>query len=192
VIPMTNDDGNRAHVGVIVTLRDIGGGKSRVTLDDVKSESAGRETQWSFDFFYTHKDFDTAAIDSMRLPSEEYEGLGAAIMARLLALTGRATSSDVEPEDRISSDEDARGALLTPQQLARIDASLISQARAEWRKVAMVVALAMADCQEEIKDVSDAFYARRVAKLVSDGELLASGDLRKMRYCEVKLPESHR
>jgi hypothetical protein len=33
---MSNDDGERPPVGVIVTLRDLGGGKSRVTLDDVK------------------------------------------------------------------------------------------------------------------------------------------------------------
>lgn len=87
--PMSNDDGQRPPVGVIVTLRDLGGGKSRVTLDDVKSDSTHRETRWTFDVFYTHKDLDTAAVDSMHLPSAEYEGLGVAIMARLLALSGR-------------------------------------------------------------------------------------------------------
>ena len=86
---MTNDDGERSQVGVVVTLRDLGGGKTRVTLDDVKSASTRRETQWSFDVFYTHKDLDTAAVDSMKLPDHEYEGLGTAIMARLLALNRR-------------------------------------------------------------------------------------------------------
>jgi hypothetical protein len=32
-LPMTDDDGKRPQVGVIVTLRDVGGGKSRVPLD---------------------------------------------------------------------------------------------------------------------------------------------------------------
>jgi len=41
--------------------------------------------------FCTHKDLESAAVDSMQLPSDEYEGLGAAIMARLLALNGRAS-----------------------------------------------------------------------------------------------------
>jgi hypothetical protein len=91
VDPLNNDDGERAQVGVIVTLRDLGGGKSRVTLDDVKSDSTRRETRWTFDVFYTHKDLDTAAVDSMQLSSGEYEGLGAAIMGRLLALNGRAS-----------------------------------------------------------------------------------------------------
>ena len=87
--PLKDDDGERPQVGVIVTLRDLGGGKSRVTLDDVKSDSTRREMRWAFDVFYTHKDLDTAAVDSMELPSGEYEGLVAAIMARLLALSGR-------------------------------------------------------------------------------------------------------
>ena len=86
---MINDDGERPRVGVIVTLRDLGGGKSRITLDDVKADSSRRETRWTFDVFYTHKDLDTAAVDSMQLPSGEYEGLGTAIMVRLLALSGR-------------------------------------------------------------------------------------------------------
>lgn len=88
---MTDDDGRRPEVGVVVTLRDIGGGKSRVALDDVKSDSNRRETQWAFDMFYTHKDLETAPVKSMQLRSEEYEGLGAAIIARLLALNGRDT-----------------------------------------------------------------------------------------------------
>jgi hypothetical protein len=40
------------------------------------------------DLFVTHKDLDTVAVEAMQLPSGEYEGLGAAIMARLLARTG--------------------------------------------------------------------------------------------------------
>ena len=67
-----------------------------MTLDDVKSDSPRRETQWSFDVFYTHKDLDTAPVDAMHLPDDEYEGLGAAIMARLLALNGRASKSGAE------------------------------------------------------------------------------------------------
>jgi hypothetical protein len=97
---------------------------------------------------------------------------------------------NLEPEDQLSSEEEARAARLTAQELARIDASLMSHARPQWRKLAMIVALAMGDCGGQIKNVPDAFYSRRAAQLVSEGKLLASGDLRRMRYCEVKLPES--
>jgi hypothetical protein len=37
VKPLRNDDGERSPAGVIVTRRDLGGGKSRVPLDDVRS-----------------------------------------------------------------------------------------------------------------------------------------------------------
>jgi|SRR5580658_524531 hypothetical protein len=104
---MTGDDGVRDNVGVVVTLRDMGGGKSRVTLDDVRSSSTMRENQWSFDVFYTHKDLDTAAVNGMQLAPKEYEGLGVAIFARLLALTGRAKSNDLEVDGNISPEEEA-------------------------------------------------------------------------------------
>lgn len=65
---LTDDDGSRSQVGVVVTLRDMGGGKTRVTLDDVRSGSGRRDTQWAFDVFYTHKDLDTVAVDGMKLP----------------------------------------------------------------------------------------------------------------------------
>ncbi len=186
---MTGDDGVRDNVGVVVTLRDIAGGKCRVTLDDVRSTSTRRENQWSFDVFYTHKDLDAAAVNGMQLEAKEYEGLGVAIMARLLALTGRAKSTDLD-DDYISPEQEARADLLTKAEIARIDAALISNARTEWRKLAMVVALTMSDCEAEIPGLSDVFYARRAAHLVSNGSLIVEGSLRRMRYCEVKLPSS--
>ena len=95
-----------------------------------------------------------------------------------------------EPEDQLSSEQTARTASLTAQELARIDAALMSHARPQWRKLAMIVALAMGDCGEQITNIPAAFYSRRAAQLVSEGKLLAFGDLRRMRYCEIRLPES--
>jgi Protein of unknown function len=97
---------------------------------------------------------------------------------------------NLEPEDQLSREQEARVARLTAQELARIDAALISHARPQSRKLAMIVALAMADCGAHITNVADAFYSRRVARLVSEGKLLALGDVRRMRYCEVRLPDS--
>ena len=36
--------------------------------------------------------------------------------------------------------------------------------------------------------VPDAYYSRRIIKLVNDGLLDAQGDLREMRFSEVRLP----
>jgi hypothetical protein len=88
-VPLEDDDRKRPTFGVVVSLLDLGDGTSRVILDDVRSAQPQRETSWQFDLFYTHKRLDSRQLDGMSLPSTEYEGLGAAVLARLLALNGR-------------------------------------------------------------------------------------------------------
>jgi hypothetical protein len=89
VVPMENDDRKRPALGVVVSLLDLGDGTSRVIIDDVRSALPQRQTSWEFDLFYTHKRLDSAQLDAMALPDAEYQGLGEAVLARLLALNGR-------------------------------------------------------------------------------------------------------
>jgi hypothetical protein len=86
---MESDDRKRSPRGVVVTLLDMGDGTSRLTMDDVISESSASDTSCKFDCFYAHKRFDPKTIDDMALPDVEYQGMGGAFMARLLALSGR-------------------------------------------------------------------------------------------------------
>ena len=86
---MEPDDGKRPPFGVLVSLLDVGGGRSRVILDDVRSAAPQRETTWRFDAFYTHKHLDKAQADRMQLSDAEYRDFGIAVMARLLALNDR-------------------------------------------------------------------------------------------------------
>jgi hypothetical protein len=88
-VPLDADDGKRPTLGVVVSLLDLGDGKCRVILDDVRSDRPQRETTWQFDCFYTHKRLDSCQLDAMTLPEAEYRGLGEAVLARLLALNGR-------------------------------------------------------------------------------------------------------
>jgi hypothetical protein len=88
-VPLEDDDGKRPNRGVVVSLLDMGDGTSRVILDDVRSDLPQRKTSWQFDYFYTHKRLDSRELDEMALPQSEYEGLGEAVLARLLALNGR-------------------------------------------------------------------------------------------------------
>jgi len=85
-VEFENDDGKRPARGVVVSLLDLGDGTSRVILDDVRSVQPQRDTSWQFDLFYTHKRLDSGQLNTMSLPDTEYEGLGAAVLARLLAL----------------------------------------------------------------------------------------------------------
>jgi hypothetical protein len=86
---MENDDGKRPLKGVVVTLLDMQDGTSRIIMDDVTAESPSRETSWKYDVFYTHKRLTSTAIDDMALPASEYQQMGEALMARLLALNKR-------------------------------------------------------------------------------------------------------
>jgi hypothetical protein len=86
---MENDDGSRPSLGVVVSLLDLGNGRTRVTIDDVRSEQSEHSTTWKLDCFYTHKQLDSVQLDNMTLPEAEYQGLGVAVLARLLALNGR-------------------------------------------------------------------------------------------------------
>ena len=88
-MPLEGDDGTRPSLGVVVSLIDMGDGTCRIMLDDVRSHEPKRQTSWQFDCFYTHKRLDTQQLDDMALPAGEYQGLGEAVLARLIALNGR-------------------------------------------------------------------------------------------------------
>jgi hypothetical protein len=47
---------------------------------------------------------------------------------------------------------------------------------------------AMQDLRGSIKNVPDIYYAQRIRVLVKEGKLIAQGNLKRMRYSEVKLP----
>jgi len=64
---LATDDSKRPHVGVVVTLLDLGDGTSRVIVDDVRSDDPKRETSWKYDSFFTHKRLSSTDIDEMAL-----------------------------------------------------------------------------------------------------------------------------
>jgi hypothetical protein len=88
---MQCDDKIRGKKGVVVCLRDMGNGTSRLFFDDV---SAGHETNpidWSHDDFYTFSpELGNTEIESMDLSTEQFEQIGITLVARLLTLNGRA------------------------------------------------------------------------------------------------------
>nr|WP_255491086.1 DUF3658 domain-containing protein [Spartinivicinus marinus] len=80
-------------------------------------------------------------------------------------------------------------AALSDEQLAEIDQMLLSHVHPKYnRKVAYLVGATMCDLPNRVKGIPDVFYSQRVAHLVAQGYLVAEGDLKYMRYCEVRLP----
>jgi hypothetical protein len=83
------DDRTRSQKGVVACLRKIGNGTSRLILDDVTSDSLTNPIAWSFECFYTWRDYSDTDLDQMNLSDREYQIIGQNLVARLLALNGR-------------------------------------------------------------------------------------------------------
>ncbi|MGN8084346.1 DUF3658 domain-containing protein, partial [Variovorax sp. 22077] len=86
----------------------------------------------------------------------------------------------------LSPAEGARVAKLSQAELALIDTALLSQVSDDWRKVARVVGMAMLSTRDLPSGVPDAFFAKRVRLLVESGQLESQGDLRRMRFSEIR------
>ena len=93
------------------------------------------------------------------------------------------------PDPHLAAEEAALVAQLSELQVAAIDSALMSHATQRWRKVAMLVGLAMSSISNRVRGIPDVFYAQRVRKLVADGQLEAEGNLEFMRFSEVRLPQ---
>lgn len=98
-------------------------------------------------------------------------------------MQGEEDEFDAEP----TAAEGTRIATLTPQQVTEIDRILLSHASSQWRKVARVAGAAMLQSKGKYVGIPDVYYARRIAELVASGALESQGNLRRMRFSEVRL-----
>ena len=76
---------------------------------------------------------------------------------------------------------------LSPDQVKRIDDVLLANVASQWRKVARVVGSAMMQLRSEYPGLPDVYYSGRIAELVTSGKLQSQGNLRRMRFSEVRL-----
>jgi hypothetical protein len=87
---MSDVDNNiRSKRAVVTCLRDLGNGFSKLIFDDVVSESASNRVNWSFESFYTWRDYPNENLDETKLTPQQYQEIGENLVARLLALNGR-------------------------------------------------------------------------------------------------------
>lgn len=90
------------------------------------------------------------------------------------------------PDPALSPEQLAKVAQLSEAEIAAIDETLLSSASHEWRKVAMVVAIAARHYSDSVS-LPDTFYSQRIRKLVEDGRLESQGNLAYLRFSEVRL-----
>ena len=84
----SEDDGVRAAEGVVATLVRAEQGKTKIIFDDVRSVPGEQRTMIRTGL-YTWHILDDESLDAMALSDEELQDIGAAVVARLLAASGR-------------------------------------------------------------------------------------------------------
>ena len=93
-----------------------------------------------------------------------------------------------QPDPPLSPEQEERVAQLSQADLNEIDMALLSNSDARWRKIARIVGTTMGQMPDEFRGIPDVFYAQRLRRLVSEGQLEAQGRLEYMQFCEVRLP----
>jgi len=83
------DDGVRSQAGVVVCLRDIGNGISKLIFDDVQGSAPTNPISWSFNSFYTWREYSEEDLNQLKLSDDDYKMIGENIVSRLLALNAR-------------------------------------------------------------------------------------------------------
>jgi hypothetical protein len=69
-----------------------------------------------------------------------------------------------------------------------IEQIILSCARSNWQKTAMVIARAEAECQRRSIEISHEALADHLKSLVTRGQLEAVGNLSLWRHSEVRIP----
>jgi hypothetical protein len=88
--PMKYDDKIRSKVALAVCLRDMGNGTSRLFFDDVAADKDENPINWRHTYFYTFTpELKNSEIEEMNLTEDQFQQIGIAVVARLLALNGR-------------------------------------------------------------------------------------------------------
>ena len=75
---------------------------------------------------------------------------------------------------------------LTDTELAKIDSQLLKNSAIQYRKSARVIGATMMDLKSEFQHIPDVFFSSRLMHLVEQNKLEAQGNLRRMRYSEVR------
>lgn len=69
-----------------------------------------------------------------------------------------------------------------------IEKLLLGNITSDWRKLSYVVGSTMLQIEKEMRPgLDDIFFAQRVASLVEEGRVEATGEMSALRECEVRL-----
>ncbi len=98
-------------------------------------------------------------------------------------------SNDKQLDRPLMPEEEAQARLLTSADLKRIDECLLSNTSHQWAKVARVIGQTMLVLDREFAGLPDVFYSTRIKHLAESGAIEAAGNLNRMRYSEIRIPD---
>lgn len=94
-----------------------------------------------------------------------------------------------DDQDRDLTEQEALLIAGLPAELVtRIDDAMLAKATPRFQKVARIIVEMMRSFPDRPSGIPDVYYAQRIAKLVNAGLLESQGNLRRMRFSEVRLP----
>jgi len=96
----------------------------------------------------------------------------------------------LKPDPPLSPEEEAAASRLSAAELKLIYERLLSHMSHRWQKVARIVGLTMMELSRDFPTLPDVFYGLRLKRLAESGAIEAAGTLSRMRYSEVRIPDS--
>ena len=94
---------------------------------------------------------------------------------------------DHAPIRLMTADEQDIADALSTAELEAIDLAILKEAGPRWSKVARIVGNLMFGWPEFPKTIPAQLYVQRIERLAGRGDLESAGDLRRIRYSEVRL-----
>ncbi|MCX7220995.1 MAG: DUF3658 domain-containing protein [Burkholderiales bacterium] len=79
---------------------------------------------------------------------------------------------------------------ITNEELEAIDLALLSYSNHQFQKVARIVGIFMTESKLHKAGIPDIFYSQRIEALCDKGLFEFKGNLKFMRYCEVRLTQT--
>jgi hypothetical protein len=93
------------------------------------------------------------------------------------------------PDPELSHEQQKLVSKLSDANIKLIDQALLNNSCKFWRKVAMIVGTTMSELSNKVEGIPDVYYSSRIRLLVENGKLESQGDLYRMRFSEVKIPD---
>lgn len=94
---------------------------------------------------------------------------------------------DDAPVPLMTADQQDTADALSIAELKAIDLAILTEAGPRWSKVARIVGNLMSGWPEFSKNIPAQLYVQRIERLAGRGELDSAGDIRRIRYSEVRL-----